>query len=78
MERSGMSQINEVVMLQCACGCEFERGQDLVDKYKEYKNEYPSAARFYKRKIASCDKCLHEKMQNSLRALPDILKALAT
>ena len=72
-----MSQIDEVVMLLCACGCNFERNKDFVDKHEEYKTEFPSAARFYKRKITYCDKCLDERMKASLKRLPDILKALA-
>tara|TARA_B110000908_G_C10211319_1_gene430413 strand:- start:262 stop:537 length:276 start_codon:yes stop_codon:yes gene_type:complete len=72
------SQANEVVMLQCACGCNFEREKSFLGKYEEYKTEFPTAARFYKRKITYCDKCLNERMKASIKRLPDILRALAT
>ena len=62
----------------CECGSKFEREQYYLDAYEECKDKNPSAARFYKRKISFCDKCLHEKMKQALKSLPDILTALAT
>jgi hypothetical protein len=73
-----MNDVDEFVILECECGSNFQRKKSLVDKHEEYKVESPSVARFYKRKITYCDKCLHERMKASFKSLPDILKALAT
>jgi hypothetical protein len=71
-----MSDVNEFVIFKCECGSNFQREKSFLDKYEEYKVQYPFAARFYKRKITYCDKCLHERIKASLKRLPDILKAL--
>jgi hypothetical protein len=72
------NQIERLVMLRCACGCDFERKQTYFDQYEECRDKYPSAARYLKRKIEFCDSCISEKINKSLKALPEILKALAT
>jgi len=72
-----MSDNSDVVSLQCKCGSEFERPKEYVTKAKEYAEEFPSAARFYKRKITLCDKCNKAWMDGVLERLPDVLKALS-
>jgi hypothetical protein len=72
-----MKKSEKFVKLKCECGSEFEREQFHFDKYENYKVKYPSASRFYKRKIDNCDECLHNKMLKSLKALPDLLVVLA-
>jgi hypothetical protein len=65
-----------LVVLRCKCGKDFAREKLFVDKYEEYKVKYPSAARFYKRKIDHCDPCMNIKMQEAFKLLPSILKSL--
>lgn len=72
------SAVERFVKLQCACGCYFERPVVYFERLEEYEKEYPSAARFYERKVTKCDACIHELMKNALKILPDILKTLAT
>ncbi len=61
----------------CECGVDFERPEEFAINYNKYKDECPSAARLYKRKITLCDKCNEEFMNKSLRVLPDVLKAIS-
>jgi hypothetical protein len=64
--------LEETIKLKCEkCGCDYEKPSVF--------KEYLFTARhnvFFKWSLAFCDKCRREKEIESLKALPDVLRAL--
>jgi hypothetical protein len=59
--------MEEPLQLKCEkCNCDYEKPA----VFKEYNI-------FYKWSLAFCDNCRKEKERESLKALPDIVKALS-
>jgi hypothetical protein len=57
------------------CNAPFERPEE----YKEWATDtkYPTLVRFYEDKLKYCDPCEIERVEESLKRLPEILKILA-
>jgi len=64
------------VLFTCPCGSQFTRVESLVSKYDEIKDEFPSAASFFKRKLTYCDTCIDLKIRNALGALDKSIRSL--
>jgi len=64
--------MEETIELKCEkCGCDYEKPS--VFKEHLVKTNYNV---FYKWSLAFCDKCRREKARESLKALPNVLRAL--
>jgi len=64
--------MEETIQLKCEkCGCDYEK----PSVFKEYLDATKHNV-FYKWSLLFCDKCRREKERESLKALPDVLRAL--
>ena len=64
--------MEETIKLKCEkCGCDYEK----TSVFKEYLVATKHNV-FYKWSLAFCDKCRRENERDSLKALPDVLRAL--
>lgn len=70
--------VDGLVMLECECGKSFKRPNEYVLKRDEYQRDFPSAARFYERKLKYCDDCHQKAITRALGTLPELMKALST
>jgi len=73
-----MSKKNTIEVKCHDCKVRFDREQKYFDSYDEYKDKYPSAARFFQRKTTTCDSCIKKKIEKAIKNLPLILNALVS
>ena len=63
----------EKIKLKCEiCGCDYEKPSVFREYLKATKHNV-----FFKWSLSFCDKCRRKKEHESLKAMPEILKALS-
>lgn len=63
--------MEEMINCKCEkCGVDYEKPAT----FKKWNEENTNV--FFRRSLAFCDKCRREKERESLKALPDVLRAL--